>query len=59
VRVAIDPGDLPGAKGGRILCSQCGEGVSFGRFCEVEGQRLCLSCARPELRYWEPEDSCP
>jgi len=58
VRVAIDPGDFPGARGGRFLCSQCGEGVSFGRFCEVDGQRLCLSCARPELRYWELEDGC-
>jgi len=24
---------------------------------EVEGQRLCMSCARPELRYWTAEDS--
>jgi hypothetical protein len=31
--------------------------VSFGRFAEVDGERLCLSCARPELRYWEPENS--
>jgi formylmethanofuran dehydrogenase subunit E len=58
VRVPIDPGELPGRRGDRFLCPQCGEGVNFGRFVEVEGSRLCLSCARPELRYWEPEDRC-
>jgi len=56
VRVNLDPAELPGTKGERFICPQCGEGVNFGRFAEVEGQRLCLSCARPELRYWEPED---
>jgi formylmethanofuran dehydrogenase subunit E len=38
-----------------VLCPRCGEGVNFGRFVDVEGERLCLSCARPELRYWQPE----
>ena len=54
VRIELDPAELPGYKGERFLCPQCGEGVNFGRFAEVEGQRLCLSCARPELRYWSP-----
>ncbi len=54
VRVPIDSADLPGYKSERFLCPQCGEGVNFGRFAEVEGERLCLSCARPELRYWSP-----
>ena len=52
-----DPAELPGSKGERFLCPECGEGVNFGRFAEVDGQRLCLSCARPELRYWEPDDA--
>ena len=52
VRVTVDPAELPGFKGERFLCPRCGEGVNFGRFARVEGQRLCLSCARPELRYW-------
>jgi formylmethanofuran dehydrogenase subunit E len=56
VRVNVDPAELPGSKGERFLCPRCGEGVNFGRFAEVEGQRLCLSCARPELRYWEPAE---
>ncbi len=55
VRVAVDPGELPGQRGERFICPQCGEGVNFGRFVEVAGQRLCLSCARPELCYWAPD----
>jgi formylmethanofuran dehydrogenase subunit E len=23
----------------------------------ADRKRLCLSCARPELRYWEPDES--
>jgi formylmethanofuran dehydrogenase subunit E len=55
VRVAVDASELPGFKSERLTCPQCGEGVNFGRFSEVDGERLCLSCARPELRYWTPE----
>ena len=56
VRVNMEAAELPGSKGERFICPRCGEGVNFDRFVEVGGQRLCLSCARPELRYWEPED---
>jgi formylmethanofuran dehydrogenase subunit E len=58
VRVAIDAADLPGHSGDRVICARCGEGVSFGRVAQVEGQTLCLSCAHPELRYWDagPDD---
>jgi formylmethanofuran dehydrogenase subunit E len=55
VRVNVDAAELPGTKGERVVCSRCGEGVNFGRFVEAEGQRLCLSCADPALRYWQPE----
>jgi formylmethanofuran dehydrogenase subunit E len=54
VRVAVDPWELPGTRGERMQCPRCGEGINFGRFLETDGERLCLSCARPELRYWEP-----
>jgi formylmethanofuran dehydrogenase subunit E len=56
VRVTLDATELPGHRGERFTCPRCGEGVNFGRFAEVEGERLCLSCARPELRYWAPAD---
>jgi len=55
VRVNVDAAELPGTKGERVICSRCGEGVNFGRFVESDGQRLCLSCADPALRYWQPE----
>jgi formylmethanofuran dehydrogenase subunit E len=59
VKVNLEPTELPGTKGERLVCPRCGEGVNFGRFAEVDGALLCLSCARPELRYWEPEDREP
>ena len=54
VNVAVDPEELPGYRGERVECSRCGEGINFGRFEQVGGERLCLSCARPERRYWQP-----
>ncbi|MGO8934960.1 MAG: FmdE family protein [Terracidiphilus sp.] len=56
VSVAIDPADLPGCSGDRIICQRCGEGVNFGRFVFMNGESICLSCARPELRYWKPAE---
>ena len=57
VRVAIEPCRSAWLlSGSRCVCPRCGEGVNFGRFALVNGERLCLSCAHPELRYWEPED---
>ena len=52
VQVAVDAAELPGYKAERVVCARCGEGVNFGRFEEVGGERLCLSCAGPERQYW-------
>jgi len=52
VRVDVAAAELPGYKSERFQCPRCGEGVNFGRFAEVSGERLCLSCAQPALRYW-------
>lgn len=52
VQVPMADADLPGKKGERTICPRCGEGVNFGRFAVVGGERLCLTCAHPELRYW-------
>jgi formylmethanofuran dehydrogenase subunit E len=52
VRVLVPPSELPGYKADRVACARCGEGINFGRFEEVAGQRLCLTCAHPELCYW-------
>jgi formylmethanofuran dehydrogenase subunit E len=56
VRVQVDAAELPGTKGERVICPRCGEGVNFGRFEDVDGERICLSCADPSLRYWETEE---
>jgi formylmethanofuran dehydrogenase subunit E len=54
VRVAIDSVDLPGASRERAVCARCGEGINFGRVALVDGESLCLSCAHPDQRYWQP-----
>jgi formylmethanofuran dehydrogenase subunit E len=58
VAVELPPREMPGYKGERVTCAECGEGVNFDRFVEGEREgkpvRLCLSCADPKLRYWTP-----
>jgi len=54
VKVPLPPSEFPGFKGQRVVCAQCGEGVNFDRFIERNGERLCLMCAEPELRYFQP-----
>jgi formylmethanofuran dehydrogenase subunit E len=45
VKVEIRPEDLPGFKGPRIVCSECGEGINFKREVVRDGRTLCRSCA--------------
>lgn len=45
VRVEVRPEDLPGYKGPRVACAQCGEGIQFRREVVVEGRTLCRACA--------------
>ena len=52
VRVQLGPEDMPGFKSERILCADCGEGISFRREVISEGRVLCRSCSGE--RYWEP-----
>lgn len=52
VKVAVKPEDLPGFKGPRVVCAECGEGISFRREVEIGGRTLCRSCAG--ARYYEP-----
>ena len=64
VTVDLPENEMPGYKGPRVTCDECGEGVNFGHFVEQPAEpgieaaspprRLCLSCAHPELRYWRP-----
>jgi formylmethanofuran dehydrogenase subunit E len=52
VRVILGPEEFPGYKGERVVCAECGEGVSFKREVVREGRVLCKACAGE--RYWEP-----
>lgn len=52
VRVEVRPEDLPGFKGPRVVCVQCGEGINFKREVVVEGRILCRACAGQS--YYEP-----
>ncbi len=52
VQVRIGPEDLPGFKGPRVVCAECGEGISFQREVLAGGRTLCRACAGQ--RYYEP-----
>ena len=45
VKVELPPEEFPGFKGERIVCSQCGEGISYRREVKQEGKTLCRACA--------------
>jgi formylmethanofuran dehydrogenase subunit E len=54
VRVEVQPEDLPGFKGPRMVCAECGEGINFKREVVVGDRTLCRSCAG-ERYYKNPE----
>jgi formylmethanofuran dehydrogenase subunit E len=54
VRVPLPASEFPGYRGQRLTCDLCHEGINFDRFVSVDGRRLCLSCAEPEMRYYRP-----
>jgi formylmethanofuran dehydrogenase subunit E len=45
VGVNVRPEDLPGYKGPRVLCQECGEGINFKREVVVNGRTMCRGCA--------------
>ena len=45
VKVEIHPEDLPGFKGPRVVCAECGEGINFKREVLIGGRTLCRACA--------------
>ncbi|MGB9073096.1 MAG: FmdE family protein [Terriglobales bacterium] len=52
VKVELPAEEFPGFKGERIVCAECGEGISFRREVERDGRILCRACAGE--RYYEP-----
>jgi formylmethanofuran dehydrogenase subunit E len=45
VKVEVKPEDLPGYKGPRVVCAECGEGINFGREVSRDGRTVCRGCA--------------
>lgn len=37
---------MPGYRGIRVYCARCGEGINFRREVKMDGQTLCIPCAR-------------
>lgn len=54
VQVDLPPEEFPGFKGERIVCSQCGEGISYRREVTQAGKILCRACAGEA--YFQPLD---
>jgi formylmethanofuran dehydrogenase subunit E len=52
VKVEIHPEDLPGFKGPRVVCANCGEGINFKREVLQNGRTLCRACADNADRYY-------
>ena len=51
VKVELPPEEFPGYKGERIVCAECGEGISYRREVRRGGKILCRGCAGE--RYWK------
>ncbi len=45
VVVEVGPEEMPGFKGERIACEQCGEGINYHREIRRNGRILCQGCA--------------
>jgi formylmethanofuran dehydrogenase subunit E len=51
VKVDLPEEEFPGYKGERIVCAECGEGISYRREIRRDGKILCRACAGE--RYWK------
>jgi formylmethanofuran dehydrogenase subunit E len=51
VKVTLPAEELPGYKGDRIVCSNCGEGINFRREVVRDGKNFCRACSGE--RYYE------
>ena len=45
VKVEVKAHDMPGYKGPRVVCADCGEGINFAREMLQGGRTLCRACA--------------
>jgi len=54
VKVEVQPEDLPGFRGPRVVCADCGEGINFKREVVRDGRALCRACAGEQ--YYSPAE---
>ncbi len=54
VSVELPPEELPGYKGERVVCAECGEGINFRREVNSKGKILCRACAGES--YYRPAE---
>jgi len=45
----ISAQEMPGYRGKRVQCAECGEGINFNREVELGGRTLCIPCSREAL----------
>jgi len=46
VAVEVAAQEMPGYRGKRVRCVECGEGINFNREVELGGRTLCISCSQ-------------
>jgi formylmethanofuran dehydrogenase subunit E len=46
VKIQIPEQEMPGYRGARARCDECGEGINFHREVRIDGRILCIPCAR-------------
>ena len=49
VAVDVSAQEMPGYRGKRVQCAECGEGINFNREVELGGRTLCIPCSQDEL----------
>jgi len=50
VTIEVPPQEMPGYRGKRVECAECGEGINFNREVERAGRMLCIPCSQEQLR---------
>jgi formylmethanofuran dehydrogenase subunit E len=49
VTIKVPAQEMPGYRGKRVECAECGEGINFNREVELGGRVLCIPCSHEEL----------
>ena len=49
VTLQVPAQEMPGYRGDRVQCAECGEGINYHREVRVSGRTLCIPCAQGGL----------